>query len=237
MGLKKVEKDLECLWKNVKWNEERWNKYLATLKFQAARLCKITNIPFDDLYQNGFVGFLEALGRLDQTLSTTQQSRYIEQFIWHYLIKIIRELHHPVYIPLYLNSQINSQEISITTVQEEYIEVESFSQDKKTSSKSPHPNACEEINESCHHRHYRNILEKSINSLLSQGVIDQIEVVSFLLFHGLFNYPLFPLEDISRLLGISSNTVSKKVLKVMRLLKDAVPAQFSKACIFGDGNE
>lgn len=217
--------------------ESNWEKYVPVVRYHAARLCKRTKVSFDDLFQSGCVGLFEALGRLDEDLSLPQQSHFVRQYIWHHVLRAIRELQHPVYIPLYLNRKINNNEIHISSISESFLDIEEGSQDKKSYSKSPHPNFVTSSNEVVSRCHYRRIVELSIYKLLESEQIDVIECLCFLLFHGLFNYPRFPLEDISKIIEISANTVSKKVLKVMRVLKVNVPIYYEKDSIFNGNGE
>ena len=213
-------------------DQEQWAEYLHLVKRHANRLRKRTKLSYDDLFQAGCVGLLEALEKLRDDFVPSQKSRFIETYVWHNILKVIRELQHPVYIPLHLNRRINNQEVTFSSVSSDNLDFDETPKNFKDVCRSGSNGTSYHIDIlTC--THYRLILQRSLEYLVNTREIDDVELVCFVLFHGLFDSPKFCVEDISRIMSISSNTVSKKTLKTMRLLKEVVPKFYDLESVFG----
>jgi RNA polymerase sigma factor (sigma-70 family) len=216
-------------------DEGNWVIYVPIVKRYAAKFCRVTKLSYEELFQSGFVGLLEALGKLDvKTFEAPQQLRFIETHVWHHVLRAVRELQHPVYIPLYLNVKINRNEVSFSSVSDIDVDLESGLQDQKNSAKRATSNFTSVQDDKISRLHFRRILEEAISELKRDKEINENEAICFFLFHGLFDFPRHPLESISSILGIKTNTVSKKILKVMKLLKEQLPQIFSRGEVFNE---
>ena len=213
-----------------------WHNFQSIVLYHAARLCRVTRISYDDLYQSGMLGLFEAMERLNESMVLPQQVKFVERYVWHYILKTIRELQHPVYIPLHLNKRVNSGEVKFSSVSDEVLEYTPSDEDnsgKATHSKSTVGCGCFQTdNGEVDGIHYCLIIRRSLSYLVESRLVDGTEVVCFIIFHGLFDYPRYPIEQIAKIVGISANTASKKVLKVRKCLKDAIPQLFNKETVF-----
>ncbi len=202
---------------------------LKIIKRKASYFSKSSSITYDDFYQSGFEGMIMALHRLDCEKPIAKQVTYVKQYILHEMIKEIRISQHPVYIPTHLNKKVNSGGIKFSKVNsDEYPQLPERKDSTVRVTLTEVASAITDIADGILNFSHKQMIQKSLNYLLEQSLVSQEEIVCFNLFHGLFNYPKFPIEDIGRLFTISTNTASKRVLRVMKLLKEFTPKFFSK---------
>ena len=203
---------------------------LKIIKRKASYFSKNSGITYNDFYQSGFEGMMEALQRLDYKEPAAKQITYIRQYILHEMIKEIRRTSHPVYIPTHLNKKVNNGEIKFVRVNsDDYPQIPERKDSKIKTSQIEISSAVLSIEDKITNLNHKQIIQKSLDYLFQQSLITQEEIICFNLFHGLFNYPRFPIEDIGKFFSISTNTASKRVLKVMKLLKEITPKLFSKS--------
>lgn len=202
---------------------------LKIIKRKASYFSKNSSITYNDFYQSGFEGMIMALRRLDHERPIAKQVTYVRQYILHEMIKEIRICQHPVYIPTHLNKRVNSGDIKFPKVNSD--EYPQLPERRDSTVKVTHAeidSAVTAVTDRILNFSHKQMIQKSLNYLLQQSLVSQEEIICFNLFHGLFNYPKFPIEDIGRFFTISTNTASKRVLKVMKLLKEFTPKLFSK---------
>lgn len=198
------------------------------IKRKALYFSKNSSVAYDDFYQSGFVGMILALQRLHEE-PIAKQITYVRQYILHEMIKEIRRTQHPVYIPMHLNKKINRGNIKFMRVNSDnYPQLPERKDSPIKINKPEINNAVLEAHDKILNFSHKQVIQKSLNYLLEQKLILQESIVCFNLFHGLFNYPKLPIEDIGKFFSISTNTASKRVLKVMKLLKEYTPKLFSK---------
>ena len=202
---------------------------LKIIKRKASYFSKSSSITYNDFYQSGFEGMMLALGRLDHEKPVAKQITYVRQYILHEMIKEIRTNQHPVYIPTHLNKKVNNGDIKFSKVtSDEYPQLPERKDSLVKLNLTEVSIAIIDAIDKVTHLSHKQMVQKSLNCLIQQGLISQEEVICFNLFHGLFDYPKFPIEDIGKFFSISTNTASKRVLKVMKLLKEITPKLFSK---------
>jgi len=198
------------------------------IKRKALYFSKNSSVAYDDFYQSGFLGMILALQRLQEE-PIAKQITYVRQYILHEMIKEIRKIQHPVYIPTHLNKKVNKGDIKFIKVNSDsYPQLPERKDNPVKISQPEINNAVLESHDKILNFSHKQILQKSLNYLLEQNLIFQESIICFNLFHGLFGYPKFSVEDIGKFFSISTNTASKRVLKVMRLLKEVTPKLFSK---------
>jgi len=199
------------------------------IKRKASYYSKNSSITYNDFYQSGFEGMILALRRLEHGEPIAKQISYVRQYILHEMIKEIRRVQHPVYIPTHLNKKVNKGDIKFSRVNsDEYPQLPERKDSSFKSTGVEVASAVLDSEDNLKRLGYKNIIQKSLNHIFDQGLISQESIICFNLFHGLFDYPKFPIEDIGKFFQISTNTASKKVLKVMKLLKEFMPKLFSK---------
>ncbi len=202
---------------------------LKIIKRKASYFSRSSSITYNDFYQSGFEGMMVALSRLDHEMPTAKQITYIRQYILHEMIKEIRIGQHPVYVPTHLNKKVNSGDIKFSKVNsDEYPQLPERKDSTVRVTLTEVASAVTDITDGILNFSHKQMIQKSLNYLLQQSLVSQEEIVCFNLFHGLFDYPKFPIEDIGRFFVISTNTASKRVLRVMKLLKEFTPKFFSK---------
>jgi len=201
---------------------------MKIIKRKASYFSKNSSISYDDFYQSGFVGMTLALHRLHEE-PIAKQITYVSQYILHEMIKEIRNTQHPVYIPTHLNKRVNSGDIKFSRVNsDDYPQIPERKDTQIKLNQVEISNTLASTSEKILNFSHKQVLQKSLNFLFQQGLVSQESIICFNLFHGLFDYPKFPIEDIGKFFLISTNTASKRVLKVMKLLKEYTPKLFSK---------
>jgi RNA polymerase sigma factor (sigma-70 family) len=201
---------------------------VKTIERKALYFSKHSNVAYDDFYQSGFVGMILALQRLQEE-PVAKQIAYVRQYILHEMIKEIRMIQHPIYIPTHLNKKVNKGDVKFSRVNSDGYPQIFERKDSPVKTVQPEvENTISDIQDKVLNFSHKQILQKSLDYLLKQKLILQESVICFNLFHGLFNYPKFSIEDIGKFFSISTNTASKRVLKVMKLLKEVTPKLFSK---------
>lgn len=217
-----------------------WDQFLPYIKFQASRLSSTTRIAEVDFYQAGVLGALEAICHIDETsYSSSQIIRYVKTYIWHFMLKEIRQLQHAVYIPLHLNRKINSGEIKFSITGEECLEIGSLHPtkiglDPDNRQHKAHADYIIPTSQTIQRCHYRGVLYSCFCELKKSRQLNDVEIVCYLLYNSLFDFPKMTVEQIGKILGISANTVSKKVLRVSSAVKQTLLDQYDKNEIFMD---
>ena len=215
-----------------------WEQFLPYIKFQASRFSSTTRIPEADFYQAGVLGALEAIRQIDEVLySHSQVVRYVKTYIWHYMLKEIRELQHAVYIPLHLNRRINSGEVKFSITGEECLEIGSLhpmkiGSDPDNKQHKVHPDFVVSGNETVRNCHYRGLFYNCLCAMKGNNQLNDVEIVCYLLYNGLFDFPKLTVEQIGKILSLSANTISKKVLKASGIVKRALLEQYDAEAVF-----
>jgi hypothetical protein len=205
----------------------KWTGYVKFISFHAQRLGSSTKIPATDFFQSGVLGALEALERVENSFDQHQIKAYVKQHIWHFMLKQIRELQHAVYIPLHLNRKINSGEVSFSSTLDENLENGVISQTKISVSKNGKIE--NDTEDQCH---YRSVVACTLTRLYTEKIINDVELVCFIAHRGLFGYPKLSVEQIGKVVNLSPNTVSKKVLKTTHLFRIEACEYYEKDEVF-----
>jgi hypothetical protein len=218
--------------------EVNWEDFEPYIKYHSSRLSCSTSLSVEEFFQAGVLGALEGLEHVDTKYQRYQIIRFVKKYIFHFMLKQIRELQHAVYIPLHLNSKINSGKVKFSMVNNECLEMgalgtsRSSNPNKDQYQQKVHPDFAydpDDLSKGCH---YKRILECAFSKLKINGLLNEVEVLCYVLHNGLFSYPKFPLEQIGKIIGLAPNTVSKKVLKVSSLLKHVLFEAYDKESIF-----
>lgn len=207
----------------------KWTGYVKYISFHAQRLGSSTKISPLDFFQSGVLGALEALERVEDIFDQHQIKAYVKQHIWHFMLKQIRELQHAVYIPLHLNRKINSGEVTFSSTLDENLENGTISQTRILISKNGRSDNNNNITDQCH---YRSVVASTLTRLYEDHKINNVELVCFVAHKGLFDYPKLTVEQIGKIVCLSPNTVSKKVLKVTRLFREETIEYYEKDEVF-----
>lgn len=187
-----------------------------------------SNLEYEDFYQSGFEGMMVALQKLRPEEPLGKQIVFVVQYIVHEMVKEIRRCQHPVYIPTHLNKKINSGELTFSrTNADKYPQLIERKEKQSSDMVMGLQKSAKQTSDVFLNLNHREMLEKSFNYLLVEKMVVPEEIVCFNLFYGLFSYPKFPIEQIGKFFKIPTNTASKRILKVMKLLKSVVPALFS----------
>lgn len=193
--------------------EQRLTKFIYKLAIRLASSC---SLEFDELVQAGWLAFYETIEKLEnnkEDYNIYQMVKYMRLQIHHEMIKVVRTLCHPFYVPLYLNKRVQDTKHTYHRLQGDRVI------DKDNEPSAILPDIKERINQ-VEHLHDLEVLFNKLVCNLDHFNICETDLVIFMMHTGIFGVQRTSVSAIAKLYGISVTQVKEIYEKVLHALTE-----------------